>query len=115
MAQTRSIGESTLVRRRAANAEGDADRRVRLMSVMSATRKRAEMCAVDLTAKREALGKLEREVERLEEVQMHAVERHQDAESAYRSDVDDAKRAKALSNAILDVAQPRLRLGDLLS
>jgi len=56
---------------------------------------------------------MEREVERLEDVQSHAVRRHKAAESAYRADVDDAKRAKALSNAIRDVAQPRLRLGDL--
>lgn len=113
MKRTNQLGESTAVRRRAANEEGEVERRVRLMSVVSATRKRVEMCTVDLTARREALGKLEREVERLEEVQSHAVRRHQAAESAYRADVDDAKRAKALSNAIRDVAQPRLRLGDL--
>jgi multidrug resistance efflux pump len=114
MERTVSIGDGTATRRRAANAESDADRRCRLASLSIRTRDRLTECEADLSHKRAELASLEAAIDRVEILRCTLVERHQDAESAYRADVDDAKRHKALAAAIRDVAQPRLRLGDLL-
>ena len=115
MPRASKLGESTATRRYAANSESEADRRVRLLSKVSATRRKLDQCDVDLSSLGRALEKLQAEVDRREQVRDHAMDRHLEADREYRADVDADKRDKALEQAILDAARPRIGLGDILS
>ena len=118
MPRASQLGESTATRRYAANsesAESEADRRVRLLSKVTATRRKLDQCDVDLSSLGRALEKLQAEVDRREQVRDHAMDRHLEADREYRADVDADKRDKALEQAILDAARPRIGLGDILS